>query len=42
MKPEGEKAVRLGLDNHTSRSYNISLTACVVSCLEHAVRRVVV
>jgi len=32
-RPEGEKAVRLGLDNHTSRSPNVSLTACVVSCV---------
>jgi len=35
-KPEGEKGVRLGLDNHTGRYHNISLTACVVSRLEHA------
>jgi hypothetical protein len=33
-KPEGEQAVGLGPDDHTSRSYNSSFAACVVSCLE--------
>ena len=34
LKLEGEKAVCLGLGSHTSRSYNTSVTACVVLCLE--------
>ena len=31
LRSEGERVVRLGLDNHTSRIYNISFSCCVVS-----------